>query len=226
LSDGRKQPTAIGLLEYVLYIALMFPVVYGLRYFDGLGCPADAFICGSASWQVTSWAGLLRVALMVVALVYPVKILLFAATRNRWLRRKFDGYYKRFDLRTTALRAAMAAVLLVPATLLLTYDRVWATASVIDERPYIWSVPVTRGWNDVVAVSTSCQPGSRGSWNYGYDLTFRDGGHVDLDVNMGPITDHRAAIVVALHGRRFDFDASDVDRYCPADFRDMATVRP
>jgi hypothetical protein len=226
LSDGRKQPTAIGLLEYVLYIALIIPVVYGLRYVDGLSCPADAFICGGASWRTTGWAGLLRVVLTVLALVYPVKILLYAATRNHWLRRKFDSYYKRFNLRATALRAVAAAGLLVPAMLLLTFDRIWATASVIAERRYVWSAPVTRGWGDVVAVSTSCRRGSRGSWYHGYDLTFRDGGHVDLGMNIGPITDHRAAIVAALHGRRFDFDASDVDRYCPADFRDMATTRP
>ena len=226
MTASGKEPTSLGLLEYVLFCGLALPAVYGSLYVDRLSCPADAFICGNASTQMTSWWGLLRVVLIVLALVYPVKILRYVLTRNPWLRRKFDRYYKRFNLRTTLARAAMATLVLVPAIIVLTRDRVWATATVIDERDYMWSAPVKRGWDEVVAVSTWCRPGSRGSWVNGYRLTFRDRGQVDLDVNLGPLVDRRAAIFAALHGRRFAFDPSGVETDCPAPFRDMATTRP
>jgi hypothetical protein len=112
------------------------------------------------------------------------------------------------------------------AIYLLTFEKVWASPETISTREYVWSAPVNRSWNDVVAVSTWCRPGARGAWDEGYELTFRDRGKVDLASNAGPMATRKAAIFSALHGRRFDFDDSAVDENCLADFREMATQRP
>jgi hypothetical protein len=218
-------PKLASLVEYLIWVGLLFLGVEALQYIEWLGCPRDAFICGSTSSPRT-WVGLTRAILLVVCLVYPLKIALYFVTRNRLLRRSFDDQYRRFDLGKTALRAALVAVPALLAIYLLTFEKVWASSKTISVQEYIWSAPIKRSWGDVVAVSTWCKPGGRGAWDEGYELTFRDRGKVDLASNAGPIAKRKPAIFSALHGLRFDFDDSAVDENCLTDFREMATQRP
>ena len=219
-------PKLADLVEYAIWIALIVLGVWALQFGERLGCPHDAFICGSASFNPRTWAGLCRVILLLVCLVYPVKIVLFYATRNRFLSRHFKKQHKAFNLGKAVARGVLLAVVGMVAIYLLTFDKVWASPGTIFAQENIWSTPVKRKWSDVVSVMTWCSPGGRGSWDEGYELTFRDGVKVNLASNAGPLADHKKAIFSALHGVTLDFDDSAVNENCMSDFREMATERP
>jgi hypothetical protein len=216
-----KLPT---LVEYVIWIGLIALGVEVLNYFEWLGCPKDAFICGSAGPE--TWMGFARLVLIVIAAWYPAKIAFHLVSHNHLIRQTFDCKHKKFDLHQSVLRSLVVVVLTVPTIYLLTAKKIWASSDTIFEQDYVWSSPIERKWVNVVAITTWCKPGGRGSWNTGYDLIFRDGGDVDLASNAGPLTERKTAIFAALHGRSFIFDSSAVDEHCLSDFRAMATQRP
>jgi hypothetical protein len=219
-------PKNLGVAQYLILVALMIPTIGATFRLSGLGCPRDSFIHGSASSHLGGWEGLVQLVIIVVALFFPARLLLYYASRNPLLRAQFDEYYPRFDLRLTAMQAGAAMLLVVLSVLLLNTDQLCASATMITERHHFWDAPVSHRWGDIVMVETYCAPGSRGSWNQAYVLTFRDGKTVDLSANAGPLADRKAGVFAALHGRSFTFDDRQVDPNCIEPFRDMATTHP
>lgn len=206
-------------LFFLAWIVLAFPVVYAQSYLERFGCPPDAFVHGSAS-------GLFRLFLSTAALFYPARILLYLASRNHLLRHRLEADFRNFAVRKAALRGAIMIVVMITLASLSTTDKLCASASVITLRHHLWDRPVTHRWSDVVAVETSCRPGSRGAWQQAYLLGFRDGDIVNLSDHAGPLAERKDAIFAALRGHYFSFDAHRVDPNCIEPFRTMATARP
>jgi hypothetical protein len=114
MDDGAENvgmPRLASLVEYLVWIGLLLLGVDALQYFEWLGCPGDAFICGSTSSPRT-WVGLIKIITLLACAAYPVRIALYFVTRNRLLRRAFDKDHEKFDLGKTALRAVLVGCLL------------------------------------------------------------------------------------------------------------------
>jgi hypothetical protein len=81
-------------------------------------------------------------------------------------------------------------------------------------------------WGDVVAIKTSCTPGSRGGWNDSFVFIMRDG--VSFDIMAWPRTVMRVypEIVRALEGVEFVFNSEGVSARCAVPYVDLLVRRP
>lgn len=232
----RRTPRRRSMADFLLLapaLAIMplltLGVLWLIQKLQSTRCPAETFLSGSG-----------RAAMAVQAVPILLASIGFAFLAVNWfvhlappLRDFFDrdaqrhgapGY--RQSQRSIARFSLVVLSVMLPISAAASLSQYCLAPQDILYQPWPWTGLRHYSWQDVRKVETICTRGRRGGWNGSFSLILRDGSGFDIMGWPRSAVGAYPAIVSALEGVDFAFDAERVSPGCDAPYVDLLLRRP